>query len=1160
MRPDAFDPDDEQFVAALVAYDDALAAGLSAEEARDGSTAGDVATQTVDELHDLLDLLESVWPRHATVSLDDVASAVDESGLNGLSGQVGRFRIVRELGRGGFGVVYLAEDTKLRRRVALKLPRPEMLLAGDLRQRFLREAQATAALDHPNILPAFETGEIGSLCYLVSPYCAGGTLAEHLAGRVKPLAPRQAAKLTLLLAEATHYAHTRGVLHRDLKPGNVLVEAVGEPNGGAAGELDFLPRISDFGLAQFVDADGDAESSGLAGGAPSLATRTGAIFGTPRYMAPEQAEGRRDAIGPATDVYGLGVILYEALTGAALFSAPGRLELLRQVLEQDPTPPRQIRKDTPRDLEAICLKCLEKRPDRRYPTAAELAADLRRFLQGEPTVARPLTFFQRAMRWARKHPAATAWIGAALLVAAAAFAGLAIHSARVGAYAAALEDALKREVKQTQETDRQRRLADAQELMARQQEYANEIGQAWRMWQNGEGQTLYELLNEHRPGPGQQDVRGFAWHYLWSLGCNATHVDGQLRGVHGVQFSPDGLHCVTWTEGGHVVANAQEGDPTAIRAYDETIIVWHVPTRSLRWRLKGDGPPYGASFTADGSQVIAVCGFGTIQVWDVASGERLRSTQGPTLRPSVFHRHSVVAFSPNAQEFAYTTVRPAENGELANAWHIWDLPTGQSRALPPLAAPHSKTARYSPDGTMLAVGVMSQSEDFNVIQIFDAMQGKLLKTSPALSLKPAWEFAFSPDQRTLVIGTWRGGVAVWDWETDALEYHSLASEEVNVHVDVSPRDGTIASGFQDRAGTATSDHLLLWQGAPSAVLAKPPTSGGSVFSVAFSPDGETLAYGADGGLLWFWSLRQHAEFQTLSRHAGEAWCAAFAPDGRLLASGSDDHTVKLWDPKAAEEKATLAGHTSLVAAVAFSPDGRTLATAGFDQTIKLWDVASRREQCTLTGHEAPIRSLAFYAGGKLLVSVGDDRTVKIWDADAGRLETTLQGHEDKIRTLAFDARSGRFFTGDNDGVVKLWDVKTQALVRSWKEADEVQSLAVTPDGNLLAAGSKEGLIRLYSMPDGRLLHTLETGEGAARSLAFSPDGRTLASGGEDRAVTLWHVATGQQLFSLPGVSAQVNGLAFAPNGQTLAAATHDGQMILWRAAEDEYAMPRPALP
>jgi hypothetical protein len=298
---------------------------------------------------------------------------------------VGRFRITHELGRGGFGIVFLAEDSRLGRKVALKVPRPEVAGEPTLRQRFLREAHSAAALDHPNVASVYEAGEADGLCYIASAYCPGGNLAAWLRRHPGPVPMRQAAALVAALAGAVQHAHEHGVLHRDLKPSNILLA----PPSGEADELGFVPKVTDFGLAKLLEEADDETTSGI-------------LLGTPSYMAPEQVEGRSRAVGVATDVYALGVILYELLTGRTPFRGPSLLMTLDQVRTAEPVAPRALRRDVARDLDVICLKCLQKSPRDRYASAADLAADVQRFLRHEPIRARPVGFVTRAWRWCQR--------------------------------------------------------------------------------------------------------------------------------------------------------------------------------------------------------------------------------------------------------------------------------------------------------------------------------------------------------------------------------------------------------------------------------------------------------------------------------------------------------------------------------------------------------------------------------------------------------------------------------------------------------------------------------------------------------------------------------------------------------------------------------------
>jgi serine/threonine-protein kinase len=300
------------------------------------------------------------------------------------------YEILGELGRGGMGVVYRARQVSLKRIVALKMILSSAHAGPEERARFVSEAEAVARLQHPNIVQIHEIGEADGCPYFSLEFVDGGTLAHQLNGR--PLPPREAAELVETLARAMHAVHQLGIIHRDLKPANVLLTA------------DGTPKITDFGLAKAVEC----EASGTGPSALRALTQSGMILGTPSYMAPEQAEGKGRAIGPATDVYALGAILYEMLTGRPPFDGGTLLDTVMQVLSEEPLPPRRRHPGVPRDLETICLKCLAKEPRQRYASARDLADDLQRYLTGEPILARPQGKAGRLLRWASRQPALAA--------------------------------------------------------------------------------------------------------------------------------------------------------------------------------------------------------------------------------------------------------------------------------------------------------------------------------------------------------------------------------------------------------------------------------------------------------------------------------------------------------------------------------------------------------------------------------------------------------------------------------------------------------------------------------------------------------------------------------------------------------------------------------
>jgi serine/threonine protein kinase len=404
MSADEPTAEDEQLLALFAAGEAALASDQSAETITNADAPPKVRVRLQRDLA-CAQLLRRALGRPAV----DVAAA---PGLPWT--HLGRFEIRRELGKGGFGIVYLAYDPVLGRELALKVPRVEVAVTPELRERFGREARAAAGLEHPNIVPVYEAGEVGPVCYIASAYCPGITLGQWLKDCRNPVPFATAAELLATLAEAMEHAHQRGVIHRDLKPGNILLQSVAHQPEALARDLhslanasgwcatDYgLPKITDFGLAKLMTGGRDGDQ-----------THSWAILGTASYMAPEQAGGKTRSAGPAADIHALGAILYEVLTGRPPFRGETYLDTLQQVQEEEPVPPARLRPKTPRDLETICLKCLQKEPACRYASAAALAEDLRRFLRGEPIQARPVSRAERLWRWCRRSPAVASLIAA----------------------------------------------------------------------------------------------------------------------------------------------------------------------------------------------------------------------------------------------------------------------------------------------------------------------------------------------------------------------------------------------------------------------------------------------------------------------------------------------------------------------------------------------------------------------------------------------------------------------------------------------------------------------------------------------------------------------------------------------------------------------------
>ena len=948
------------------------------------------------------------------------------------------------------GVVYEARQRSMNRTVALKMIHGGSWASPADVQRFRNEVESIARLAHPHIVPIFEVGETQGHHYYSMPLMGGGSLSvrlEALRGDRKAVA-----RLMVAIAEAVEYAHRRGVIHRDLKPSNILLDDA------------HRPHVSDFGLSRRIGED-------------SSLTATGAILGSPPYMAPEQAAGRAREVTTATDVYGLGAILYTLLTGRPPFVGPFPLDILEKVRQREPDRPRSIDRRVDADLETICLKCLEKEPNRRYTGASALADDLTRWLEGRTILARRSGIARRLMKWTRRNPAVAAF--ATILAVAA-------PTAYVLTYAAYRESERKRA---ESEADRyQTRVALAErELFVGNADRAEDLllgcpeplrGWEWRVLRQRSRRNPVSLRT---PGDqalcvafspdGQRVAVGNHTPFvrIWdaTTGRDVARYPTKLQDTCGLAYSPDGLRLVA----------------TSMRGCLEA---WDTRDGTPAWRVE-DGPAsWTVSFSPDG-RTLATSGFDhSIRLRDPATGGELRTIAGHA------DRVTGVSFRPDGRRFASSS----DDGTIK----VWDLASPEPLATfrEPASLP-LRRVEYSPDGRLVAAGNV-----VGAVLVWDAETGREVVHKDQ-HLNEVSDVAFSPDGKLLASAGVDATVRLSD-PTDGRELITLRGHQANVFGLAFSPDGTrLASAGWD--GQVRIWDASPWNAAPEGQARVLGKVNGVSDDVAFAPDGRLVAATGRDQFLTMFDVETGRKMGQLDAGVGPLRCVAFSPDGRHAAAAGFGRKIRILDLDRGRGSETLEGHLRTVYRLAFHPNGTLLASGGEDRSLIVWDLVKGAVAFRIRCEEGFIRDIAFSPDGAY-VAAATTEFAYVVDLESRTLLVKLSPGKGVINGLEFSPDHSRLALAGQNRAVALFRTSDWSKEREISRPGvELTDVAFSPDGRHVAASGTDRLVQIWEVDGGRELITLRDCVAEVRRLAYSSDGSRLAAVGGDRSIRIWDLRT-----------------------------------------------------
>ncbi len=976
-----------------------------------------------------------------------------------------------EIGRGGTGEVYRAFQKATKRQVALKILLEGPFASAVTKRRFEREVELAAQLQHPHIVTILESGISSGRYYFAMQYVEGLRLDDYIATSKPSI--EQTLQLIGKICEAVNYAHQRGVIHRDLKPSNIIVDSNGDPH------------VLDFGLAKLADPSTPEHS------VPSLVSLAGQLMGTLAYMSPEQATGSNQDIDIRTDVYSLGVILYQALTGRFPYEVVGSVtDVVDNILNIEPARPSKIRAGINDEVETIVLKCLSKERERRYQTAGEVARDIGHYLTGEPIEAKGdsgLYVLKKTLRRYRIPIFIAVGFVVVLTVGLAAIWGLYLRA----------EAATRVEAEQRRLADEAKEQAEADRSLARRQAYVASITGAHAALKVNEVRAVHRHL-EAAPS----EFRNWEWQYLYAESHQSLAV---LRGHEGPVWS---------------VAYSPDGRLLASGSADKTIRIWDTSTHEARMVTGHEGIVYSVAFDSNGTHLVSASEDTTVRIWDTSTGKLENVLQGPP------------------QECYSAAFHPSDEW-LAAGYHgglrLWDTSSGEERG--PLLADQVTvfSVAFTRDGSRLAWGANDKTVDF-----WNVQDGGQLDELPHADMVRS--VAFSPDGSRLASGSFDSTVRVWDVDArPAKELFALnAHGPVVQSVAFSPESKRLASGGDDRT-------VCIWDVSTGEQLARLRGHEGFVQSVAFSPDGIHLASACrDDKTIRVWDARVGEERVIPREYYVRDMHVRGVAGTRLFGITTESTSIHVRDALTGDD-VVFSSFEDSVARLAFSHDGAKLVAASGVGEACVWDVSTGEELTErFSIGERAVPQVAISPDGTMLALGFDDGSVRMMEPSTKDDVAVLSGSACRVVTVAFSPDGASLAIGQEDGSLRVWSVLKGDLTFCHEQAhaDRVSRVVFSDDGARLASASEDKSIRIWDASSGAELAELSGHKDGVNLLAFSSDGTRVASGSKDHTVRLWDVASGEELITLREHDARISSIAFSEDGTRLVSVSRDGMVCI----------------